>query len=63
LFFGSRLSPNILTKHSLSEAEQTSEALCFVKKIDNGQSKQDKQCTYNVTLRRVHETIVAVEKQ
>ena len=25
--------------------------------------KQDRQCTYNVTLRRVHETIVAVEKQ
>jgi hypothetical protein len=25
--------------------------------------KQDRQCTYNVTLRRVHETIVVVEKQ
>ena len=25
--------------------------------------KQDRQCTYNVTLRRVHETIVGVEKQ
>jgi hypothetical protein len=25
--------------------------------------QQDRQCTYNVTLRRVHETIVAVEKQ
>ena len=24
---------------------------------------QDRQCTYNVTLRRVHETSVAVEKQ
>jgi hypothetical protein len=24
---------------------------------------EDKQCTYNVTLRRIHETIVAVEKQ
>ena len=23
--------------------------------------KQDRQCTYNVTLRRLHETIVAVE--
>jgi hypothetical protein len=25
--------------------------------------KQDRQCRYNVTVRRVHETIVAVEKQ
>ena len=25
--------------------------------------KRDTQCTYNVTLRRVHETIVAVEKE
>ena len=25
--------------------------------------KHDRQCTYIVTLRRVHETIVAVEKQ
>jgi hypothetical protein len=25
--------------------------------------KQDRQCTYNVTLRRVRVTIVAVEKQ
>jgi hypothetical protein len=27
------------------------------------QSEQDKQCTYNVTMRRVHETIVVVEKR
>jgi hypothetical protein len=27
------------------------------------QNKQYRQCTYNVTLRRVHETIFAVEKQ
>jgi hypothetical protein len=27
------------------------------------EAKQDRQCTYNVTLERVHETIVAVEKQ
>jgi hypothetical protein len=26
-------------------------------------SKQDRQCTYNVTLRRLRETTVAVEKQ
>jgi hypothetical protein len=26
-------------------------------------TKQDRQCTYNVTLRRVHVIIVAVEKQ
>jgi hypothetical protein len=25
--------------------------------------KQDRQCTYYVTLRRVHETMVVVEKQ
>jgi hypothetical protein len=25
--------------------------------------KQDRQCTYNVTMRRVHESIVAVEKE
>jgi len=25
--------------------------------------KQDRQCTYNVTLRRGHATVVAVEKQ
>ena len=25
--------------------------------------KQDGQCTHNVTMRRVHETVVAVEKQ
>jgi hypothetical protein len=25
-------------------------------------TKQDRQCTYNVTLRRVRETIVVVEK-
>jgi hypothetical protein len=31
--------------------------------ISNGTSKQDRQCTYNVTLRRVRVTIVAVEKQ
>jgi hypothetical protein len=27
------------------------------------QKKQDRQCTYNVTLRRVRATIVAVEKK
>ena len=27
------------------------------------QQTQDRQCTYNVTLRRVYETIVTVEKQ
>jgi hypothetical protein len=27
------------------------------------QFKQDRQCTYNVTSRRVHETIAAAEKQ
>jgi hypothetical protein len=26
-------------------------------------TKQDRQCTYNVTLRRVHENTVATEKQ
>jgi hypothetical protein len=26
-------------------------------------SEQDRKCTYKVTLRRVHETIVVVEKQ
>jgi hypothetical protein len=25
--------------------------------------KQDRQCTYSITLKRVHETIVAVEKR
>ena len=25
--------------------------------------EEDRQCTYNVTMRRVYETIVAVEKQ
>jgi hypothetical protein len=25
--------------------------------------KTDSQCTYNITLKHVHETIVAVEKQ
>jgi hypothetical protein len=25
--------------------------------------QQDRQCMYNVTLRRVHETIIALEKQ
>ena len=25
--------------------------------------EQDRQCTYNVTLRRIYETIFAVEKQ
>ena len=29
----------------------------------HNRSKQDRQCTYNVTLRRVRATIVAVEKQ
>jgi len=28
----------------------------------NERKKQDRQCTYNVTLRRVHATTVAVEK-
>jgi hypothetical protein len=28
----------------------------------NMKNKQDRQCTYNVTLRRAHETIVTLEK-
>ena len=31
--------------------------ICYIK------HQQDRQCTYNVTLRRVHETAGAVEKQ
>jgi hypothetical protein len=34
-----------------------------ITKILKDNCQQDRQCTYNVTLRRVHETIVAVEKQ
>ena len=30
---------------------------------NHNQSKQDRQCTYDVTLRRVQETIIAVQKQ
>jgi hypothetical protein len=33
------------------------------KKIKEKIYKQDRQCTCNITLRRVYETIVAVEKQ
>ena len=29
----------------------------------NGAEKQDRQCTYNLTLRRIRAAIVAVEKQ
>ena len=28
-----------------------------------GKDKQDRQCTHNVTLRRVHETFVVVERK
>ena len=37
----------------------------FVEICDVGERiiQQDVQCTYNVTFRLVHETIVAVEKQ
>jgi hypothetical protein len=37
----------------------------YVKSSKKGTSyiQQDRQCTYNVTLRRVDENIVAVEKQ
>ena len=31
--------------------------------VSHATFKQDRQCAYNVTLRRVHETIFAVEKQ
>jgi hypothetical protein len=31
--------------------------------IREHQERQDRQCTYNETLKRVHETIIAVEKQ
>ena len=31
--------------------------------IKHEQLKKGRQCTYNVTMRRVHETIVAVEKK
>ena len=31
--------------------------------VDSTEIEQYRQCTYNVTLRRVRETIVAVEKQ
>ena len=30
---------------------------------ENIKTNQDKQCTYNITMRRVRATIVAVEKQ
>ena len=33
------------------------------RKQKNGSFKQDRQCTYNVTLKPVCATIVAVEKQ
>ena len=32
-------------------------------KLTSTEQQQDRQCTYNVTSRRVRETIVAVEKQ
>ena len=38
-------------------------SLCFVLRDRNGLLQQDIQCTYNVTLRRVRASIVAVEKQ
>ena len=31
--------------------------------VERNQLRQDRQYTYNVTLRRVQETIIAVEKQ
>jgi hypothetical protein len=31
--------------------------------VSGGGIEQDRQCAHNVTLRRIHETIVAVEKQ
>jgi hypothetical protein len=37
--------------------------VCWCKKSNVEQKEQDSQCRYNVTLRRVHETIVVVEKQ
>jgi len=40
--------------------------LFLIKKLDNTFIfilEQDRQCTYNVTLRRVRATIVAVENQ
>jgi hypothetical protein len=36
--------------------------LFWFKRINKMKGKQDKQCTYNVTMTHVHATIVAVEK-
>jgi len=38
-------------------------SLCFVLRDRNGLPQQDMQCTYNITLRCVRASIVAVEKQ
>jgi hypothetical protein len=43
-------------RYTLHETFQNVHSICFY-------LKQDRQCTYNVTLRRVRVTIVAVEKQ
>jgi hypothetical protein len=44
-------------KNSLSNSFQNTSIKLEIK------HKQDRQCTYNLTFRHVHETIVAVKKQ
>jgi hypothetical protein len=52
---------------TLHATEQTRGHEVFVnfsyKWINKIKAKQDRQCTYNVTLTRVRATVVAVEKQ
>jgi hypothetical protein len=49
--------------HTLTEVEVNSQKEIPVVQARNYESKQDRQCAYTITLRCVHVTIFAVEKQ
>jgi len=48
---------------SLSQKTHTHTHANVVRVITHRQAEQDRQCTYNVTMKHTHAIIVAVEKQ
>jgi hypothetical protein len=62
---GTQYSPQLetLITTPLLNILQLVQLVTWIYQLESIYRKQDRHCTYNVTLRRVRATIVAVEKQ
>ena len=64
IYYGSTAIKRMLEKHfCLDPPLKRKKATICVCRMQSRYTQQYRQCTYNVTMRRVHETIVDEEKQ